>query len=101
MLASAVDHAGLGSLLDDVISVDELKIYKPHPSVYRLAVDRLACAAEKICFLSSNAWDVAGAANFGFTVVWINRFDQKAERLPGKPARQLKDLSGLPRLLGA
>jgi len=101
MLASAVDNAGLSDLLDDVISVDELKIYKPHPSVYQSAVDRLACDGEEICFMSSNAWDVAGAANFGFTVVWINRFGQKPERLPGKPARQLENLSGLPRLLGA
>jgi 2-haloacid dehalogenase len=69
--------------------------------VYQLAVDRLGVAAGDICFMSSNAWDVAGAATFGFRVLWINRFGQVPERLPGKPVRELKSLESLPDLLGA
>ncbi|MDP6925939.1 MAG: haloacid dehalogenase type II, partial [Rhodospirillales bacterium] len=72
MLASAVHGAGIADLLDDVISVNSLKVYKPHPSVYQLGVDELGVEKERICFMSSNAWDVAGAANFGFQVVWVN-----------------------------
>ncbi len=100
MLDSAVKSAELGALFDAVISVDTLQIYKPHPSVYQLAVDGLKLPAERICFMSSNAWDVAGAANFGFRVNWVNRFGQAKERLPGKPANEIKALDELPALLG-
>ncbi len=99
MLSSAVKSAGIGDDLDALISVDQLKIYKPKPAVYQLAVDELAFQAERICFMSSNAWDAAGAANFGFQVVWINRFGQKRERLPGDFVAELSSLEDLPGLI--
>ncbi len=100
MLEAAVTSAGIANLLDDVISVNSLNIYKPHPLVYQLAVTGLGIEKERICFMSSNAWDVAGAANFGFQVVWVNRFGQSTERLPGTPMHTIGDLSKLPPLLG-
>jgi 2-haloacid dehalogenase len=100
MLAAAVRAAGIGALFDDIISVEAVGIYKPHPSVYRLAVERLGAAAGRICFLSSNGWDAAGAAQFGFRVVWINRTREPRERLPRGPEAELNDLSGLPALIG-
>lgn len=100
MLKSAVDNAGISELLDDVISVDSLGIYKPHTSVYQMAVDSLGVPAKRICFMSSNAWDASGAANFGFRVNWVNRFGQKPERLPGKPENEIRTLSDLPPLVG-
>lgn len=100
MLGSAVSNAGLGELLDDVISVDRLKMFKPHPSVYQSAVDSLGIEAGRIAFMSSNGWDAAGAATFGFKVLWVNRFDQPQERLPGEPTGVLKDLTQLPSALG-
>ena len=99
MLGAAVRSAGIGKFLDHVISVDQLKIYKPHPTVYRLAVDKLSLPAEQICFMSSNAWDVAGGANFGFRAVWINRLGQKRERLPGEAVSELGSLNELPSLI--
>ena len=99
MLDAAVDSAGLGNLLDDVLSVELVGLFKPAPAVYQLAVDRFDCKPEEICFLSSNAWDAAGAAHFGFRVVWINRFGQVRERLPGRPVRELASLEALPTLL--
>jgi 2-haloacid dehalogenase len=101
MLATAVENAGIGALLDAVISVEEVGVYKPDPRVYRLAVDRLGVRADQIAFQSSNAWDVNGAACFGLRPVWINRFGAPAERLPGNAEHELRDLSGLPGLLGA
>jgi 2-haloacid dehalogenase len=102
MLQSAVDNAGLGDLLDAVLSVDDLGIYKPHPSVYQLAVDQLGISSpDKVAFMSSNAWDAAGAATFGFRVNWVNRFGQKRERLPDGPENELRDLTELPPILGA
>jgi len=100
MLASAVGSAGLGDLLDAVLSVEDVGIYKPHPSVYGLAVDRLGVESARICFMSSNAWDANGAAAYGFKVVWVNRFGQTAERLPGDPAAEIVTLEALPGLLG-
>ncbi len=100
MLEAAVNAAGLGSLLDEVLSVDDLKIFKPDPSVYQLAVDRLGVKADSIAFQSSNAWDVHGASVFGFRPVWINRFGAPVERLPGGAEHEMADLTGLPDLLG-
>ena len=101
MLEAAVNAAGLSGLLDEVLSVDELRIYKPHATVYQLAVDRLGVRADAVAFQSSNAWDVHGAAVFGFRPVWINRFGAPAERLPGGPEHEMTDLTGLADLLGA
>jgi 2-haloacid dehalogenase len=100
MLATAVRAAGIDALFDDIISVESVGIYKPHPSVYQLAVDRLGVAAARICFLSSNGWDAAGAAQFGFRVVWINRTREPRERLPRGPEAELSNLGGLPALIG-
>lgn len=99
MLASAVGNAGIGPLLDAVLSVDEVGVFKPHPRVYRLAADRLGVAPGEIAFTSSNAWDAHAASAFGMRVVWCNRHAQPRERLPGAPDHVLKDLSGLPGLL--
>ncbi len=99
MLEAAVTSAGIDHLLDAVLSVEEVGIYKPHPSVYQLAVDRLGIAADRICFLSSNGWDAAGAARFGFRVVWVNRYRQPRERLPAQPAAEISELAALPPLL--
>lgn len=101
MLTAAVDNAGIAGLLDAILSVESVGIFKPDPGVYRLASDNLGVAPGAICFLSSNAWDVCGAATFGFTAVWVNRTGQPAERLPGNPVAELPDLVGLPDLLGA
>jgi 2-haloacid dehalogenase len=101
MLAAAVEGAGLGDLLDAVLSVEEVGVFKPHPSVYQLAVHHLDVSAHQIAFQSSNAWDVNGAACFGLRPVWINRFGAPAERLPGDAEHELRDLSELPPLLGA
>jgi 2-haloacid dehalogenase len=101
MLAPVVAHAKIGSLLDAVLSVEEAGIFKPHPKVYQLAVDRLGIAAPEIVFLSSNAWDAYAASAFGLRVVWCNRYGQRRERLPGAPDHEIKTLADLPALLGA
>ncbi len=100
MLASAVENAGIEGVLDDIFSVDSIGIYKPHPSVYQMAADGLDVEAGRICFMSSNAWDAAAAANFGFRVVWVNRFGQPRERIPGDPEHEITTLEALPPLLG-
>ncbi len=92
MLESAVSSAGLTDLLDHVLSVEKVGIYKPHPRVYRLGEERLQLPANMIGFVSANGWDAAGAAHYGFHVVHLNRFEQPAERLPYGPALVVKTL---------
>ena len=101
MLAAVVGNAGLGDLLDPVLSVEEVGIYKPHPKVYQLACDRFGVAASAIAFQSSNAWDANAASAFGMRTVWCNRYSQRRERLPGSPDREIRSLSELPPLLAA
>ena len=100
MLERAVRSAGLAELFDALISIEDAGIYKPDPAAYRLAVDRLGQPAPAIGFQSSNAWDVAGAAAFGFQVHWINRTGQPAEYGLGDQVPQLRSLAELPRRLG-
>jgi 2-haloacid dehalogenase len=100
MLQAAVDHNGLNDLLDDIQSVEDVGVFKPDPRIYQLSVDRLGVAKENICFMSSNGWDAAGAAAFGFRVVWINRYRQPVEHLPAKPNREIDTLTPLPGILG-
>lgn len=99
MLDSVVKAANLTDSFDHVLSVDEVMVFKPHPSVYQLAVDRLGVPVEQISFQSSNAWDAHAASAYGMRVVWCNRYGQRAERLPGMPDRQIKTLRELPALL--
>ena len=101
MLEAAVKGSGIDTVLDHILSVESVGIFKPHPSVYQLAVDQLGTSAAAVSFQSSNAWDVNGASNFGFRPVWINRFGAPAERLPGGAEHELKDLTGLADLIGA
>ena len=101
MLDAAVKAARLEPLLDAVLSVEEVGVYKPHPKVYQLAVDRLAIPASAICYQSSNAWDAYAASAFGMQVVWCNRYGQRRERLPGSPDREVSSLEQLPALVGA
>jgi 2-haloacid dehalogenase len=100
MLQAGAQSAGIAGLLDAVLSVEEVGVFKPDPRVYRLAVDRLGLPPAAIAFQSSNAWDIHGAASFGLRPVWINRLGAPPERLPGTAEHELPDLAALPALLG-
>jgi 2-haloacid dehalogenase len=101
MLRAAAEGAQIDRLLDAVLSVEEVGVYKPHPKVYQLAVDRLGVSAGEIAFQSSNAWDAFAASAFGMRVVWCNRYGQRAERLPGRPDCEVRTLAELPPIVGA
>lgn len=101
MLTDAVKAAGLVPLLDEIFSVETVGIFKPHPSVYQMALDTFGLTPPQILFQSANGWDIAGAASFGFTTVWINRGGAQEERLPHRPAYTMRSLDGLTALVGA
>ncbi len=99
MLAAAVENAGIGKFLTEVLSVEDVGAFKPHPKVYQYAVDRLGVAPGQICFQSSNAWDAYAASAFGMRVIWCNRYAKRRERLPGSPDAEIRTLAELPPLL--
>jgi 2-haloacid dehalogenase len=100
MLASAVETADLKAELDAVLSVDALKMFKPRPEVYALVTAAFSCRPADVTFVSSNRWDVMGAAAFGFRTIWVNRVGLPDE-YPDCPAaatvRSLTDLLSIPR----
>ena len=81
MLAAVVESTGLKGAFADVISVDEVKIFKPSPRVYELAARHLKVPQDAIGFISSNFWDIAGAKSFGLWNCWINRAKAPEEEL--------------------
>ncbi|HTM59969.1 MAG TPA: haloacid dehalogenase type II [Burkholderiales bacterium] len=90
LLDPLVRNSGLK--FDAVLSVDELRVYKPAPQVYELAVKRLGVSKERIGFVSSNCWDALGAKSYGFRVYWINRGGAPLDRLGLTPDEQVKSL---------
>lgn len=95
MLSAGIAAAGLDGALDTVISVEEVGIFKPHPSVYALAEQHFGLTADRILFVSSNPWDAAGAKSFGFAVAWVNRSGATPERLGAAPDLVVSDLAEL------
>ena len=98
MLAAAVRSAGIGGLLDDTLSVESVGIFKPDARVYRVVTERFSCTPSQVLFVSSNGWDAAAAAGFGFRVAWVNRAGAPVDRLPAQPHHILADLTGIPEI---
>lgn len=99
MLQGAVDSAGIGDVLDDVLSVESVGIFKPARGVYDLVGQRFGSAPDEVLFVSSNGWDASAAAGYGFTTAWVNRAGDPVDRLPATPRHQLRDLTGIPDLV--
>lgn len=101
MLAAAIRAAGLQDAFDAVLSVEAAGIFKPAAAVYALVGARFGVTPPEVLFVSSNGWDVAGAARFGFATVWVNRAGLPMDRLPHRPVHVLPDLTGLSALVPA
>ncbi|KIN73606.1 haloacid dehalogenase type II [Sulfitobacter guttiformis] len=100
MLRGAVDSAGIDGVLDALLSVQSVGIFKPDARVYDLVGAEFGCAKEEVLFVSSNGWDAAAATGYGFTTAWVNRAGEPMDRLPWKPVHTLNDLTGIPALAG-
>lgn len=98
MLDAATKAAGLGELLHAVFSVDAVRAYKPRAEVYALVTDGLNLPAPEVVFVSSNRWDVMGAASFGFRPIWVNRAGLPDEYGEHAPIQVIAGLSALPTL---
>jgi 2-haloacid dehalogenase len=101
MLAAVVESTDLKGVFADVISVDEVKIFKPSPRVYELASPHLKVSQDAIGFISSNFWDIAGAKSFGLWTCWINRAKAPEEELGFRPDANISSLAELQKHLAA
>ncbi len=95
MLSAAVESAGIGALLDHVLSVEPARCFKTRPQAYALVTEAFAVPPEAITFVSSNRWDVAGATAFGFSCIWVNRSGAPDEYGDLPPRRVVEDLASL------
>ena len=99
MLASAVKSAGMAEVLDHVISVDPIRLFKTSPESYGLVQQSISVNKDEVLFVSSNAWDALGATWFGFTTHWVNRQSLPFEALTPKPHFSGPDLNSVLRSL--
>ncbi len=101
MLDAAARSAGIAGLLDAILSVEDVGVFKPHRAVYEMVGARFGTRPAEVVFVSSNGWDACAAAAFGFQTIWVNREGAPMDRLHGRPAHILDDLTALPGLLAA
>ena len=102
MLEAAARSAGIDTLLDTIISVEDVKIFKVSPRVYNLGLERLEVGRPALGFVSSNSWDIAGAASAGLTTFWIQRSAaEPPEELGFAADRVVSAITDLPSLLEA
>ena len=98
MLSGAVRSSNLYEVIDEIISVETVKIFKPNARVYMQVENVIGCSKSEVLFVSSNGWDIAGAAGFGFETAWVNRLQDPIDRLPHKPTHIVEDLKSIPSL---
>ncbi len=99
LLNQLTENADVKNLFDDLISIEEVGIYKPDPKVYQLVTKKYSCNADEVCFMSSNTWDVVGGGYYGYQSVWVDRFNKKFDNLGYNPNYKIKDLSDLIKML--
>jgi 2-haloacid dehalogenase len=95
MLEAAVKASGMAGSFDALFSVESVRAYKPRREVYELVTTAFALRPQDVVFVSSNRWDVMGAAAFGFRPVWVNRARMPDEYAEAPPLRIISDLSAL------
>ena len=100
MLDGAVKSAGVEAHLDAVLSVADVGIFKPDVRVYDMVGQHFGCAPDEVLFVSSNGWDAAFGAAYGFDTLWVNRAGEPVDRLGARPGRVADDLTGVPGLVG-
>ena len=93
MLNTALQSAGIKGLFDGILSVDSLQCYKPDPKVYGLVTQHYSCQPQDVVFFSSNNWDIAGASQFGFRPIWVNRGHKIWDKLSPAPRHQVANLT--------
>ena len=99
LLKKLVESNNIQNYFDNIISVENIKIYKPDPKVYEMPIKEYNCKPENICFLSSNSWDVSGGGVFGYNAIWVNRFNKIFNKLDYTPQYIINNLNQLLKLV--
>tara|TARA_B100001250_G_C19579744_1_gene691465 strand:+ start:91 stop:753 length:663 start_codon:yes stop_codon:yes gene_type:complete len=95
LLNKLVSSNNLENIFDDVLSIEEVKTYKPHPNVYNIPIKRYQINKNNVAYLSANTWDVSAAGNYGFNAVWVNRNNSVFDNLDYVPIHEIKHLGEL------
>jgi len=94
-------HAGLFEKFDDVISVDEVKVYKPGRTPYLFAARRFRAKVDRLSLIAAHHWDLAGAKAAGLTTVYVRRPGAVLNPLGPKPDIEVADLEEFARRVAA
>jgi 2-haloacid dehalogenase len=99
LLKKLVENNNIQNYFDDIMSVENVGVYKPDSKVYEMPIKKYSCKPENLCFLSSNTWDVSGGGIFGYNAVWVNRFNKIFDKLDHKPQYIINNLNQLLKLV--
>ena len=99
LLKKLVESNNIQNYFDDIMSVENVGVYKPDSKVYEMPIKKYSCKPENICFLSSNTWDVSGGGVFGYNAIWVNRFNKVFDKLDFKPQHIINNLNQLLKLV--
>ena len=95
LLSELVKSNDLDNLFDDIFSIEEVGIYKPHTKVYDIPIKKYGIEKNEVVFLSANTWDVSGGGNYGYEAIWVNRYNNIFDNLDYTPKNQIQSLKGL------
>ena len=95
LLNELVESNKLNNLFDDLFSIEEVKIYKPDPKVYKMPIEKYKIKPDEVTFLSANTWDVSGGGNFGYNSIWVNRHNSVFDILDFQPKNEISNLTQL------
>ena len=95
LLNELVKSNNLDNIFNDIFSIEEGKVYKPHPRVYNIPIEKYQIQKNEVVYLSANTWDVSAGGNYGFNPVWVNRKNSIFDKLDYVPKYQIENLSKL------
>ena len=99
LLKELTTSNNLDNYFDDIFSIEDVKIYKPHSKVYEIPIKKYGIKESEIVFLSANTWDVSGGGNFGYNSVWVNRSKKIFDNLDFIPNYEIDNLKKLLNIL--
>ena len=88
-----VAGAGLSDLVDDVISIEDIQVWKPQAAVYREACRLCGVTTGEATLIAAHAWDVHGAMQAGLGGIWVRRQDSLYHPVMGIPDGRAQDLT--------
>ena len=98
MIRNCLDNSGLGDF-GERISVDEVRVFKPSPVVYRHAAGRLSLPIRQIRLVTCNAFDSVGASAAGMRTAWVNRSAAPFDTIGAQPDLTVPALDRMPAAL--